>query len=385
DPDGPLSALVFKIMSDPYVGRLVFTRVYSGTLKKGAYIYNRTLDKKERVSRILEMHANTRKDRDMLAAGEIAAIIGPKDTSTGDTLCDEESPIILENIHFPEPVVSIAIEATNKQEEEKLMVALSKLITEDPSLVLTVDETSGQSIIKGMGELHLEVIVHRLKDEFNIDCRVSEPIVTYKETITKKVEIDEKYVKQSGGRGQYGHATIKFEPAGKTRGFEFVNEIREGRIPKEFIPAIEEGVKEALTDGQLGGFEVTDVKATLVDGSYHEVDSSKISFKITGGRATRKALRKAAPVLLEPIMKIDIMVPGEHLGGVLKDLNSRRGTVNELISSGDSHFIKGYAPLAEMFGYATALRSVSQGRATYSMEPSHFAKVPMQITEDILK
>ncbi|MDA3793090.1 MAG: elongation factor G [Elusimicrobia bacterium] len=385
DPDGPLSALVFKIMSDTYVGRLVFTRVYSGTLKKGSYIYNRTLDKKERVSRILEMHANTRKDRDLLRAGEIAAIIGPKDTSTGDTLCDEDSPIILENIHFPDPVVSIAIEAADKQEEEKLMVALSKLISEDPSLVLTVDETSGQSIIKGMGELHLEVIVYRLKDEFNIKCRVSEPIVTYKETITKKLKIDEKYVKQSGGRGQYGHAVIKFEPAKKNTGFDFINEIREGRIPKEFIPAIEEGVKEALTDGQLGGFEVTDVRATLIDGSFHEVDSSKMSFKITGGRAARRALRKAGPVLLEPIMKIDIMVPNEHLGGVLEDFNSRRGTVKELLSSGDSHFIKGTAPLAEMFGYATSLRSASQGRASYSMEPSHFEKVPRQITEDILK
>ncbi len=385
DPDGPLSALVFKIMADTYVGRLVFTRVYSGTLKKGAYIYNRTLDKRERVSRILEMHANNRKDRDVLRAGEIAAIIGPKDTSTGDTLCDEDSPIILENIHFPEPVVSIAIEAANKREEEKLMVALSKFIFEDPSLVLTVDETSGQSIIKGMGELHLEVIVHRLKDEFNIDCRVSEPIVTYKETITKKVTINEKYIRQSGGRGQYGHAKIKFEPEEKNRGFEFINEIREGRIPKEFIPAVEEGVKEALTDGQLGGFEVTDLKATLIDGSYHDVDSSKISFKITGGRAARKALRQASPVLLEPIMKIDIMVPNEHLGGVLEDFNSRRGTIKELSSSGDSHFIKGSAPLAELFGYATSLRSVSQGRATYSMEPFHFERVPQQITENILK
>ncbi len=384
DEKGPFSALVFKIMADTYVGRLVFIRVYSGTLEKGGYVYNLTQDKKERVSRVLEMHAESRKDRDQLKAGQIAAIIGPKDTNTGDTLCSKDDPILLESMQFPDPVVSMAIEADNKEEEEKLIVALNKVITEDPSLQLSVDEDSGQSIIKGMGELHLEVVINRLKEEFNINCRASEPVVTYKETITKKIEVEEKYVKQSGGRGQYGHVVIDLEPLTYKGGIEFVNNIREGRIPKEFIPGVEEGLKDTLTHGSLGGFEVTGVKATLKDGSFHEVDSSKMAFRITAARAVRRGLRRAKPILLEPIMKINIIVPNEHLGEVLEDFNSRRGEIKELLSEEDNNIINGRAPLSEMFGYASALRSASQGRATYSMEPSEFARVPQQISEKIL-
>ncbi|MGM0441097.1 MAG: elongation factor G [Elusimicrobiota bacterium] len=384
DADGPFSALVFKIMADTYVGRLVFVRVYSGTLEKGDYVYNLTQDKKERISRILEMHAETRKDKDKLEAGQIAAIIGPKDTATGDTLCSEEDPVLLESMQFPDPVVSMAIEANNKEAEEKLLVALNKVITEDPSLQLSVDQDSGQSIIQGMGELHLEVVINRLKEEFNIDCRASEPVVTYKETITKKTEVEEKYVKQSGGRGQYGHVVIDIEPEKYNEGFEFINEIREGRIPKEFIPGVEEGIKDTLTHGSLGGFEVTGIKATLKDGSFHEVDSSKMAFRIAASRAMRRGLSRAKPILLEPIMKINIIVPNEHLGEVLEDFNSRRGEIKELLSEEDNNIINGEAPLAEMFGYASALRSASQGRATYSMEPSKFAKVPKQISEKIL-
>jgi len=384
DPEAPFSALVFKIMTDPYVGRLTFIRVYSGTLKKGEAIYNLNLNKSERVSRILEMHANTRKDRDRISAGEIAAIIGPKETSTGDSLCDKKHPVLLETIHFPEPVVSVAIEAANKAEEEQLAVALDKLLSEDPTLKMSVDPESGQVIIKGMGELHLEVVVTRLREEFNVNCRVSEPVVTYKETITRESKIDERYVKQTGGRGQYGHVVIEYFPLGLGKGIEFENKIREGRIPKEFIPSIEEGVREAFTDGPLGGFEVTDVRAVLVDGSFHEVDSSKLSFKIAASKATKKGVKEGNPIFLEPIMKLEIVVPSEYLGVVLEDFNSRRGNVNELISREDYHIVKGSAPLAEMFGYATALRSVSQGRATYSMEPSHFERVPKQISDKML-
>lgn len=385
DSNAPLSGLVFKIMSDPYVGRLVFVRIYSGSIKKGDYVYNFNLNKSERISRILEMHANSREEKDSITAGEIAAIIGLKETSTGDSICDKKNPILLEPIHFPEPVVSVAIEAANKAEENKLAETLVKLISEDPTLKLSVDDESGQSIIKGMGELHLEVIVDRLIDEFNVKCRVSEPVVTYKETITKIVNIEEKYVKQTGGRGQYGHVIIKFSPLKLAEGIEFESKIREGRIPKEFIPGIEEGVRESLTDGYLGGFEVTDIKATLLDGSFHEVDSSKLSFKIAASKATKKAMQKGAPIFLEPIMKLEISVPNEYLGGVLEDFNSRRGNVKELISESEIHIIQGEAPLAEMFGYATALRSVSQGRSTFSMEPSHFKRVPKQIADEMLK
>ncbi|MBN2407976.1 MAG: elongation factor G [Elusimicrobia bacterium] len=384
DTDGPLSALVFKITTDPYVGRLVYTRLYSGKLKKGDYAYNVKLNKSERISKILKMHANYREEKDGVEAGDIVALVGPKETSTGDSICDKKHPILLEAIHFPEPVVSVAIEASNKNEELKLAQALDKLISEDPSLKLSVDSESGQTLIKGMGELHLEVIVSRIKEEFGVHCRVSEPVVTYRETITRKVRIEERHVKQTGGRGQYGHVIIEFMPMGLGEGVQFESQVKEGRIPKEFIPAVEEGVREALTDGFLRGFEVTDVKAVLLDGSFHEVDSSKLSFKIAGNIAAKNALRNGKCILLEPIMKLEIMVPGEYLGDVLEDFNSRRGSVREHFIKYENHIIRGEAPLAEMFGYATSLRSVSQGRATYSMEPSHFEKVPKHISDKML-
>jgi len=384
DPDGPLAALVFKIMTDPYVGRLAFVRVYSGRLKKGEAVYNLNLGRRERISRILEMHANNRIDREVLGPGEIAALAGSRETSTGDSLCDEKDRVILEEIHFPEPVVSVAIEAANKAEEDKLSLSLEKLLSEDPSLNLKVDPESGQVIIMGMGELHLEVIATRLKEEFGVSCRVSEPVVTYKETITRAVSVEERYVKQTGGRGQFGHVVMNFEPMGLGEGTVFESRVREGRIPKEFIPAVEEGVREALTSGPMGGFEVTDIKAVLEDGSFHEVDSSKISFKIAAVRAVRKALGRGRPVFLEPIMKLEIMVPSEYLGEVLEDISSRRGTVKELVVRQDYHIVRAAAPLSQMFGYATSLRSLTQGRATYSMEPSHFERVPKQIAEKML-
>jgi elongation factor G len=384
DPEGPFSGLVFKIMTDPYVGRLAFIRVYSGTLKKGSGVYNLNLNKTERVSRILEMHANFRKDRDSIAAGEIAAVIGPKNTTTGDSLCDKNRPVLLESIHFPEPVISVAVEAANKAEEEKLVLALEKLVSEDPTLKRTVDEDSGQIILKGMGELHLEVIVTRLREEFQVKCRVSEPVVTYKETITRLVKIEERYIKQTGGRGQYGHVILEIVPLGLGEGVQFENMIKEGRIPKEFIPSVEQGVRESFTHGALGGFEVTDVKAVLLNGSFHEVDSSKLAFKIAGSRAVQKALKQGASVFLEPIMKLEITVPSEYLGDVLEDLNSRRGSIKELIPKKEYHIVRGEAPLAQMFGYATGLRSITQGRATHSMEPSHFERVPKQISEKML-
>jgi elongation factor G len=384
DINEPFSALVFKIMTDPYVGRLGYIRVYSGSIKKGEMIYNLNLGRNERISRILEMHANTREDKDEICAGEIAAIVGLKNTATGDNLCDKANPIMLEPIHFPDPVVSVAIEAASKAEEDKLGDALSKLISEDPSLKLSVDNETGQVIIKGMGELHLEIIVDRLKEEFNVNCKVSEPAVTYKETITRDVSIEERYIKQTGGRGQYGHVVMDFKPLGLGEGIVFDNQIREGRIPKEFIPSIEEGVREAFTKGALGGYNVTDVKAILLDGSYHEVDSSKMSFKITGIRAVREAQQKGKSVLLEPIMKVEIIVPNEYLGEVLEDINSRRGNIREMITEVDTKVIKAEAPLAQMFGYATVLRSLTQGRATYSMEPSHYQKLPQQLSEKML-
>ncbi|MGM0568955.1 MAG: elongation factor G, partial [Elusimicrobiota bacterium] len=358
DSQGPLAALVFKTMTDTYVGRLVFVRVYSGTIKKGSTIFNLNLDQKERVSRILQMHANTREDCDSLKAGEIGALVGPKETSTGDSLCDKQKPIVLERMHFPEPVVAVAIEPANKAEEEKLSAALRKLASEDPTLQLSVDVESGQNIIKGMGELHLEVVVRRLKEEFNADCRVSPPAVTYRETITGKVNINEKFVKQTGGRGQYAHVIMTVRPLAPGGGVQFESQIREGRIPKDFIPAVEEGFREALSSGALGGFEVTDIEAILTDGSFHEVDSSKISFKIAAGKATKKALLKGKSIFLEPIVDLEIRVPSEYLGDVLEDLNSRRGTVKDMASSpGQIQVVRAEAPLAEMFGYATSLRS----------------------------
>ncbi|MFH1416127.1 MAG: elongation factor G [Elusimicrobiota bacterium] len=384
DTEEPFSALVFKIMTDSYVGRLTYIRVYSGSIKKGSNIFNLNKNSKERVSRILEMHANSRTEKEEIGAGEIAAVVGLKETSTGDTLCDRNHPILLESIHFPVPVVSVAIEAANKAAEEKLDNALSKLVCEDPTLKMSIDQESGQIIIMGMGELHLEVIVRRLKDEYGVDCRVSEPVVTYRETITKKVKVEERFIKQTGGRGQYGHVFMEFEPLELGQGIEFINSVREGNIPKDFIPSIEQGFKEALTTGVLGGFEVMDVRAILKDGSFHEVDSSKLAFRIAASRATKKALNDAASVFLEPIMKLDISVQDEYLGVVLEDLNSRRGNVNELISVDEGKIITANAPLAEMFGYATALRSLTQGRATYSMEPSHFQRIPKQISEKML-
>ncbi len=383
DPDSPFSAIVFKIMTDPYVGRLAFIRVYSGSIKKGSFIYNPNRNKRERISRILEMHANYREDKDKLVAGEIAAIVGFKETSTGDSLCDQNSPILLEPIHFPVPVISVAIEAENKAEEQKLGIALNKLISEDPTLKLGFDEESGQVIVKGMGELHLEIIVDRLKEEFNVECKVSEPVVTYKKTITKTVSVEEKYVKQTGGHGQYGHVKMEFIPLGLDKGIEFETRVREGRIPKKYFQAIEEGTKESLSNVTSGDFAVTDIKAILLDGSFHEVDSSVTSFKIAAIRATKKALEKSSQILLEPVMKLEIIVPNEYLGRVLEDFSLRRGNVKELISSDVQHIIRGESPLSEMFGYATVLRSLTRGRAVFSMEPAHFQKVPKQIADKL--
>jgi elongation factor G len=384
DDTEPFAALVFKIMADSYVGRLAFVRVYSGTVNQGDFVYNLNRNKSERIGKIVEMHADSRVVRENLSTGDIAAIIGLKDTSTGETLCDKKKQILMENIHFPEAVISTAVEPATKAEEQKLGEAIDRLISEDPSLKKHVDPESGQLIIMGMGELHLDIVVQRLRDEFKINCRVSEPFVAYKETITKEVPIDEKHVKQTGGKGQYGHVIMRFRPLSPGSGVVFTNKVREGHIPKEFIPSIETGFREALTDGFLSGFEVTDIEGILLDGSYHEVDSSKLSFKITAVKAVRKALKAAASVLLEPIMKVDITVPNEYLGAVMEDFNSRRGNIKEMNTHGSVNRIRGEAPLSEMFGYATAVRSVSQGRATYTMEPSHFSMVPKQISNTIL-
>ena len=382
--DAPFSALAFKIATDPYVGRLCFFRVYSGTLESGSYVLNATKNKKERVGRILQMHANKRTELKEVLAGDIAAAIGFKDVTTGDTLSDIENPIILETMEFPEPVIDVAIEPKDKDAQEKMGIALAKLSEEDPTFKIYTNAETGQVVIAGMGELHLEIIVSRLKDEFNVDCTVGKPQVAYKETIRKEVEIEGKFVRQSGGRGQYGHVWLKLQPLEPGEGFKFENKIVGGVIPKEYIKPVEEGIKEAALSGVLAGYPVIDFKATLFDGSFHDVDSSEMAFKIAGSMAFKDGAKKANPVILEPIMRVEITVPEEYVGDVIGDMNSRRGRMEGVEAQPGIQIIKGFIPLSEMFGYATTLRSKTQGRGTYSMEPSHYEEVPRNILDTIV-
>ncbi|MBI4681295.1 MAG: elongation factor G [Nitrospirae bacterium] len=380
----PFSALAFKIMSDPFVGQLTFIRVYSGVMSTGSYVYNATKDVKERVGRLLKMHANKREDIKEIYAGDIAAVVGLKSTLTGDTLCNEDHPVILEAMEFPAPVISVAIEPKTKADQEKLSISLSKLAQEDPSFKVSYNEETGQTIISGMGELHLEIIVDRLLREFKVGANVGKPQVAYRETIRKKTKAEGKYIRQSGGRGQYGHVYIEIEPLEPGKNFEFVNKIVGGTIPREYIPAVEKGIKEALENGVLAGYPVVDVKVTLFDGSYHEVDSSEMAFKIAGSMAFKSAAGKAVPVLLEPIMNIEVVTPDEYMGDVIGDLNSRRGKIHTMTQRAKSQVISAEVPLSSMFGYATDLRSKTQGRATYTMQFSHYAEIPKTISEDII-
>jgi len=383
--DAPFAALAFKIMTDPYVGKLCFFRVYSGSIATGETAYNPVKKARERFGRILQMHANDRKDIDVCYAGDIAAVVSVKNTTTGDTFCDEKHPVVLESMEFPEPVIRVAIEPKTKAGEEKMGIALSKLAEEDPTFRTYTDEDTGQTIIAGMGELHLEIIVDRLLREFKVEANVGRPQVAYKETITKAAETDMKYARQSGGKGQYGHVKIKIEPNEPGAGFFFESTVVGGAIPKEYIPAVEAGVKGAMQNGVLAGYNVVDVKVNLYDGSYHEVDSSEMAFKIAGSMAFKDAMSKAGPVLTEPIMKVVVVIPEEYMGDVIGDINQRRGQIQSMDSVFGAFQINAFIPLSEMFGYATVLRSRSQGRGTYSMEPDHFAQVPKSVHETIVK
>ena len=382
--DEPFSALAFKIMPDPYVGRLSFFRVYSGTLNTGSSVLNSTKNVRERMGRILQMHANHREDIETVYSGDIAAAVGLKNTTTGDTLCDEKHPIILESMEFPEPVIRVAIEPKTKAGQEKMGIALMKLAEEDPTFKTYTDEETGQTIIAGMGELHLEIIVDRLLREFKVEANVGAPQVAYKETITKAVDQDTKYARQSGGKGQYGHVKIHVEPNESGKGYEFVNATVGGSVPKEYIPAVDAGIQGAMLAGVLAGYPVVDVKVTLYDGSYHEVDSSEMAFKIAGSMAFKEACQKAGPTLLEPIMKVSVIVPDEYMGDVIGDLNSRRGQIQGFEARSGAQQIDAFVPLAEMFGYATDLRSRTQGRGQYTMEPSHYIEIPKSIQEKII-
>jgi elongation factor G len=380
----PFSSLAFKVMTDPFVGQLTFIRAYSGVLSAGSYVYNSTKDTKERVGRLLKMHANKREEVKEVSAGDIAAVVGLKNTLTGDTLCDEKNPIILESMEFPEPVMSVAIEPKTKADQDKLSQSLAKLAQEDPSFRVSFNEETGQTIISGMGELHLEIIVDRLLREFKVGANVGKPQVAYKETIKTGAKAEGKFVRQTGGRGQYGHVYIEIEPLEPGKGFEFVNKIVGGTIPREYVPAVEKGIKEAADRGVLAGYPVVDIQAKLYDGSYHEVDSSEMAFKIAGSMAFKEAIKKAKPILLEPIMSIEVVTPEEYMGDVIGDLNSRRGRVQNIERRGNAQVIKAQAPLAEMFGYATDLRSKTQGRATYTMQFSHYNEVPKGVSEGII-
>ena len=380
----PFAALAFKIMTDPYVGKLCFFRVYSGKIAAGETAYNTNKHQRERFGRILQMHANERKDIDVCYSGDIAAVVGTKNTTTGNTLCDEKRPIVLESMEFPEPVIKVAIEPKTKAGQEKMGIALSKLAEEDPTFRVYTDEETGQTIIAGMGELHLEIIVDRLLREFKVEANVGKPQVSYKETITKAMDEDCKYARQSGGKGQYGHVKITIEPNEPGKGYEFINKVVGGAIPKEYIPAVDAGIRGAMQAGVLAGYNVVDVKVTLNDGSYHEVDSSEMAFKIAGSMAFKNAMRKASPVLTEPIMKVTIVTPDDYMGDVMGDVSSRRGSIQSMEPVAGAQQITAFIPLAEMFGYATDLRSRTQGRGVYSMEPSHFAEVPKSIAEEII-
>ncbi len=380
----PFSALVFKVQVDPYIGKLTYFRVYSGRLNKGSYVWNSTRGRRERISRLVFMHADKREDVEYVRAGDIAAAVGLKISKTGDTLCDEKSPVILEKMEFPEPVISIAIEPYTKADEDKLVRVLNALTEEDPTLRVVVDKETGETILSGMGELHLEIIIDRLKREFGVNVRVGQPQVSYRETIKEAAEAEGKYIRQTGGRGQYGHVKMRFEPISLDKHFEFEDRTVGGVIPKEYIPAVEAGVREAMESGILAGYPVVGIKAILLDGSYHEVDSSEMAFKIAASMAFKEAVRKAKPVLLEPVMELEITTPEEYMGGIIADLNSRRAKVEGMESRGNVRIIKAYAPLSELFGYATVLRSLSQGRATYIMRFSHYQEVPERVKQKVV-
>jgi len=382
--DEPFSALAFKIMADPYVGKLTFFRVYSGQLKSGSYVFNSTKGRRERIGRILRMHANHREDIDEVFTGDIVAAVGLKDTTTGDTLCDDKQPVILESMDFPDPVISVAIEPKTKADQEKMGIALQRLAEEDPTFKMHTDPETGQTLISGMGELHLEIIVDRMLREFKVDANVGRPQVAYKETIRKKVKAEGKYIRQSGGRGQYGHVVLEIEPLEAGAGFVFTNKIIGGVIPKEYIPPTAAGAKEAMENGVLAGYPMIDIGITLVDGSYHDVDSSEMAFKIAGSMGFKSGAAKAAPVLLEPVMKVEVVVSDTYMGDVIGDLNSRRGRIEEMESRSGAQIIHAFVPLAEMFGYATSLRSRTQGRGTYTMQFSHYSDVPQNIAEGII-
>ena len=380
----PFSALAFKIMADPYVGKLAFFRVYSGSLKSGSYIFNSTKNKKERIGRILQMHANHREEITEVFTGDIAAAVGLRDASTGDTLCDEKEPIILEKMEFPEPVIDVAIEPKTKADQEKMGLALQRLAEEDPTFRMRTDTETGQTIISGMGELHLEIIVDRMLREFKVDANVGRPQVAYKETIKDTVKAEGKFVRQSGGRGQYGHVWVEFSPLEPGSGYEFVNKIVGGVVPREYVGPVEAGIKEAMENGIIAGYPAIDIRATLYDGSYHDVDSSEMAFKIAGSMAFKSGTAKAKPIILEPIMRVEVNVPEDYMGDVMGDMNSRRGRIEGMEPRGNTQIIRGFVPLAEMFGYATDLRSRSQGRGTYTMQTSHYEEVPKNIAEGIV-
>lgn len=381
--DEPFSALAFKIMTDPYVGKLAYFRVYSGSLRSGSYVYNATKGRRERVGRILRMHANSREEVPEVFAGDIVAAVGLKDTGTGDTLCDENNPVVLESLDVPEPVISVAVEPKTKADEDKLSLSLTKLAEEDPTFKVHTDEDTGQTIISGMGELHLEVIVDRLLREFRVQANVGKPQVAYRETITKSVKAEGRFVKQTGGRGQYGHCLLEFVPLGPEGGFEFDNKIVGGAIPREYVPAVEAGLRDAMTTGVIAGYPMLGIKAVLYDGSYHEVDSSELAFKMAAAMALRDACKKADPVLLEPVMRVDVVVPEEYLGDVMADITSRRGRVLGMEQRANTQVVRAVVPLSEMFGYATDLRSSTQGRATYSMHVHGYEQVPKSIADEI--
>ena len=381
--EAPFSALAFKIMTDPYVGKLTFFRVYSGKLGSGSYVYNSTKEKRERIGRILQMHANHREEIEEVMSGDIAAGVGFKDTTTGDTLCDEKKPIILESMIFPEPVISIAIEPQTKADQERMGTALGRLTEEDPTFRMHTDQETGQTIISGMGELHLEIIVDRLQREFKVGCNVGNPQVAYRETIRKAVESEGKFVRQSGGRGQYGHCWLKLEPQEPGAGFVFENKVVGGSVPREFIGPIENGVKEAMETGVIAGYPMVDIKVTVFDGSYHDVDSSEMAFKIAGSMGFKEGAKKASPALLEPYMKVEVTIPESYMGDIIGDLNSRRGRIDGMEAVGGAQVVRAFVPLSQMFGYATDMRSRTQGRGTYSMEFDHYEEVPRSIAEEI--
>ncbi len=383
--DGPFASLAFKIMTDPFVGQLTFIRVYRGTLESGSYVHNTTKDKKERIGRIMKMHAIKREEIKEIYAGEIGAVVGLKNTTTGDTLCDPAEKVVLERMDFPEPVISVAVEPKTKADQEKMGIALQKLAQEDPSFRVETDEESGQTIISGMGELHLEILVDRMKREFKVEAEVGQPQVAYRETIKSPVEQEYKYAKQSGGRGQYGHVYLKLEPMEPGEGYEFVDAIKGGTVPREYIPAVDKGVQEAMQGGVLAGYPVEDVKVTLYDGSYHDVDSNEMAFKLAASMGFKEGARKANPVILEPMMKVEVEVPEEYMGDVIGDLNRRRGQVEGMDDRAGNKIINAFVPLSEMFGYSTDLRSATQGRATYAMEFDHYAEVPKNVAEEIIK